>query len=338
MNPTLVPSGRSVRVLQVMMLCATLGYVAAAWCGTNPFQLGELRKGTYEIRDENIRVRLPPGLGKDVWTREFVDVTGQFEVHFGDGQCRRYYLKQIAGPVGSAIAADARERGQDAVLRAVAAQFAARRGEGLGRAEWLQTRRGMALLALTTDGRGWPCLQAFPAGGQTLGAAWLLLRGNKLYEIGYQASIGPAESAEVAMALVRSEAANFLGWHRQLPREGKVQPGFPWRAGDLAPPLAGISLGDALDAVESRVGPLKKFDEGEWRLEDDERRLMIIVTAARGAEMVDVGGVRMAISAASVSVTASRTSLGSGARLRRAVRSCRARTCSSITPANRASR
>lgn len=288
MNPTLVPSGRSCRVLQVMMLCATLGYVAAAWSGTNPFQLGELRKGTYETRDEKIRVRLPPGLGKDVWTREFANVTGQFEVHFGDGKCRRYYLKQIAGPVGSAIATDAGERGEGAVLRAVAEQFATTRGEGLGRAEWLRTRHGMALLALTTDARGWPCLQAFPEGGRTLSAAWFLLRGKKLYEIGYQAGIAPAESAEAAMAVTRSEAEAFLDGI-ELPGAGKVEPVFPWRAGDPAPPLAGISLGDPLAVVEGRVGPLKKFDEGEWRLEDDKRQLMIIVTAARGAEMVDVG-------------------------------------------------
>lgn len=288
MNPVLVQRRRRLRVLQVLILCAALGSAATAWSGNNPFQLGELREGTYQIRDEGIRVRLPAGLGKDVWTREFMDISGQFEVHFGDGQCRRYYLKQIGGPVGSVVAADAEARSNDAVLRAVAGQFVARRGEQLERADWLQTQQGMALLALTTDARGWPCLRAFPAGGQTLGAAWFLVRANRLYEIGYQAGIGPEEPADAAMVAARSEATDFLQCI-DLPREGKVEPEFPWRAGDPAPSLAGISLGDPLDTVEDQVGPLQEFDEGEWRLADEKRRLMIVVTAARGAEMVDIG-------------------------------------------------
>jgi hypothetical protein len=109
-----------------------------------------------------------------------------------------------------------------------------------------------------------------------------------LYEIGCQIGIGPAESAEAAMAAARSEAAAFLDGI-VLPGKGKVEPVFPWRAGDPASLLGGIALGDALAVVEARVGPLKKFDEGDWRLEDERRRLTIIVTAARGAELVDTG-------------------------------------------------
>jgi hypothetical protein len=300
MDPVLVTRSRGARAVQAMMLCAASWHAAAAWPASNPVELGEIRKGTYEVRGQDIRVKVPPGLGNDVWKREFVDITGQLEVHFGDGQCRRYYLKQVGGSVGAVVAADAAARGSETVLRAVAGQFAGRRGETVERSEWLQTRQGTGWLMLTADARGRPCVQASTAGGQTLGAAWFLLRGKKLFEIGYQVGIGPSESVEAAMAAARSEAAAFLD-RIELPREGKVVPVFPWRAGDPAPALAGISLGDALDVVEARVGRLEKHDEGEWRLEDEERRLSINVTAARGAVFVivgrraagDVGGVRV---------------------------------------------
>lgn len=300
MHPDGAIRSLGVRALQLALLCATFPVCTVVSAAANPVEIGELRKGVYDLHGEHIRIKLPPALGRDVWKREFMDVTGQLEVHFGDGQCRRYYLKQVGGPIGEAMAADVASRGAEIALRAVAGQFAERRGETVDGMEWRQVRQGKTLLVLTSDPRGWPCLKPFPAGGLTLGVAWLLMRGQKLYEIGYQVGVGPDRSPEAEVAKARLEVATFLEGI-EFPSEHKIEPVFPWRAGDAAPPLAGISLGDRLDAVERRVGPLQSFDEGEWRLEDDKRQLMTIVTEAKGAELVsvgrredgDVGGVRV---------------------------------------------
>ena len=264
-------------------------------------QLGTITNDVYIMHDLGIRIALPPALARERWTREFFEVSDQVEVQFGDGQCRRYHFKRIAGPVGQQVAADAAARGSEAVMRAVASQFAVRRGELQQRADWMPAKQGAALLSVTTDTRGWPCVAPFPAGGQTLGAAWFVQRGGQFYEIGYQAGLAEGEATEAAWSEAQAQATVLLDGI-EFPAPGRVQPTFPWHSGDPPPRLAGITVGDSREFVEELFGPIdSSLDPEEWQLEDEKRGLLVMGSAGMGVEMVvvsrredgDLAGVRV---------------------------------------------
>ena len=214
-----------------LIMLAPMSHAQQSWDIVN----GEVRRGTYVPQHAKMQIPLPRTLGEALWIRDFAWTSGQFEVHFGDDQCRRLYVKQIGGSVGRLVAEDAARHGLEPALHALATQLTRRRGENLVRTQWNTTRSGSSLLVETSDPRGWPCVAPFPEGGTTIGAAWLLLRGTDVFEIGYQTGIGPIDSAQDSIDIARREATEFLATIR-LPKSATSRHGTD--DSQIPPPLS----------------------------------------------------------------------------------------------------
>ena len=69
MHPDGAIRSLGVRALQLALLCATFPVCTVVSAAANPVEIGELRKGVYDLHGEHIRIKLPPALGRDVWKR-----------------------------------------------------------------------------------------------------------------------------------------------------------------------------------------------------------------------------------------------------------------------------
>ncbi len=81
-------------------------------------------------------------------------------------------------------------------------------------------------------------------------------------------------------------------------------PAFPWVSGDIAPPVAGIHLGDSLDRIKELLGePVEKQKLGDYQesLRSRSRGVTVAWATADGAAVIfldtreagDIGGIRI---------------------------------------------
>ncbi|MHB8068920.1 MAG: hypothetical protein ACYDIC_13600 [Desulfobaccales bacterium] len=79
---------------------------------------------------------------------------------------------------------------------------------------------------------------------------------------------------------------------------------FPWKAGDAAPPVAGIHLGDdrqRLNAILGKPSETQKLGDDVWAFTYQKRGVQVLYTPLDGAAIIyllnraagDIGGVRL---------------------------------------------
>ncbi len=244
-----------------------------------------LKAGLYLAPDDSFRVAVPAELGKERWMREYHHVTEQYEVQFGDDQCRRYYVKKFAGAVGRAVTEDYVAKGNETTLRDVVMQLAAQRREDIESVGVRSSKYGPAVVATSVTKRGWPCVTPFPEGGSTIAVAWYFVHQGALYEAGYQASRSPGDDASLSQANAGQRADAFVVGLDMLDTASK--PRFPFRASDPPPRLAGLTLGDTRAAVEKVVGPVESED-GSWEFNDKKRGLNVNGSDDKGVELLGI--------------------------------------------------
>ena len=244
-----------------------------------------LKAGLYLAPDDSFRVAVPAELGKERWMREYHHVTEQYEVQFGDDQCRRYYVKKFAGAVGRAVTEDYVAKGNETTLRDVVMQLAAQRREDIESVGVRSSKYGPAVVATSVTKRGWPCVTPFPEGGSTIAVAWYFVQQGALYEAGYQASRSPGDDAGQSQANAGQRADAFVLGLEMLDTASK--PRFPFTAGNPPPRLAGLTLGDTRAAVEKVVGPVESED-GDWEFKDKQRGLNVNGSDEKGVELLGI--------------------------------------------------
>jgi hypothetical protein len=213
--------------------------------------LGAIRDGVYESHVTGFSVPIPRPLGTTAWVREFASGR-QYEVQFGDRDCRRHYVVVKLSPVATQVQTDVAAEGSEAALSNLARQLAARRRLELVSAVASQTAKGPGLRLHTRVADAWPCVSVPPAGGRTLGSAWLFVHDRLLYEVGYQTAASDAHNSDEFAAL-DAEVDSFLA-SLLTPEETARARNWRWKPGGELPAVGGVHLGDPRSAVEQVLG------------------------------------------------------------------------------------